>query len=731
MVESNEYVGNDAAISLLKEIFQASFQGLIAAGKRVVQKSDERDLWGRAARKYVKKIEERYNTIRIMGMNEPISLRKLYVRVNVLEKIRARQRLSIESLEKQFDRDTRRFGDTVFTKPASELINQEIFKLTKHSIRLLRDDKIPGEVIDVLQKMIPTARDIHTNIVTSTDDYSINNQKSRKRVEPYLLIQGKRQFREKLKHKLGLLTIKKYETQIFSRTAYAHKIIVLGKPGAGKTTLLKFLTIQSLDGNTQVKRIPIFVGLKDFSDSERLLIDFIVDQFDVCNFPDATPFVKRLLEKGKCLVLFDGLDEVSENKQSMVIKEVRDISDRYSENLFVISCRTAAYNYVFEKFTDIEMADFDDNQIRNFILNWFGHGTKKARVCWKELNLNRSIKELAVTPLLLALLCITFDETMVFPSNRSELYKEAIDALLRKWDASKGIARAEIYKHLSTRRKETLLSQLAAETFVNDQYFFKRQFAEKMIADFIQHLPEAKETKIEADSEVILKAIESQHGILVERAANIYSFSHLTFQEYFTALYIANQLDTKVLSNLADRYLFDDKWREVILLTAGMLHQADDFLWAIRSKLSKLARNLNIVPFFSHVNKIMSKETPYPPYVSRVLIMKYIFSVNRARERNYLDYLQVIEQCEIIVQKIAPAAAPALARDHTIPSDFSFDPATLQSINKYFKGATMLVETLYSECYISRDSRHQLLESLFAEPLTQIEPKNQRHSLFQ
>jgi predicted NACHT family NTPase len=37
----------------------------------------------------------------------------------------------------------------------------------------------------------------------------------------------------------------------------------------------------------------------------------------------------------------------------------------------------------------------------------------------------------------------------------------------------------------------------------------------------------------------MLKAIEAQHGILIERARGIFSFSYLAFQEYFTARKIA------------------------------------------------------------------------------------------------------------------------------------------------------------------------------------------------
>lgn len=51
---------------------------------------------------------------------------------------------------------------------------------------------------------------------------------------------------------------------------------------------------------------------------------------------------------------------------------------------------------------------------------------------------------MASTPLLLVLLCLAYEENLTFPQNRSELYKDAIQALLKKWDTSRGIQRDEI-----------------------------------------------------------------------------------------------------------------------------------------------------------------------------------------------------------------------------------------------------------------------------------------------
>jgi predicted NACHT family NTPase len=86
---------------------------------------------------------------------------------------------------------------------------------------------------------------------------------------------------------------------------------------------------------------------------------------------------------------------------------------------------------------------------------------------------------------------LAFEESGDFPANRSELYKEGLDALLKKWDAKRGIYRDQVYKKLSVQRKEELLSKIALTTFERGDYFFKQKVAEQYIIEYIRNLPDA------------------------------------------------------------------------------------------------------------------------------------------------------------------------------------------------------------------------------------------------
>jgi predicted NACHT family NTPase len=90
------------------------------------------------------------------------------------------------------------------------------------------------------------------------------------------------------------------------------------------------------------------------------------------------------------------------------------------------------------------------------------------------------------------------------------------------------------------------------------EYFIPQQRLVGLIESYLQGVPGIAEP----DGAYVLAAMEAQHGLLVERAKNIHSFSHLTLQEYFTAHYIvANEARGSLPRLMA--HVGDDRWREV------------------------------------------------------------------------------------------------------------------------------------------------------------------------
>ncbi|QHG19123.1 NACHT domain-containing NTPase [Nostoc sp. ATCC 53789] len=389
--------------------------------------------------------------------------------------------------------------------------------------------------------------------------------------------------------RLGLSGVKQKRVSGLEVVQRHSKLMVLGKPGAGKTTFLKYLAMQCIEGRFQANRVPLFITLKDFAEAAKKpdILKFIVQLLSSCGVTHASTAVEKLLKQGKAFILLDGLDEVREEDTKRVLRQIREFSDLFHTNQFVITCRIAAKEYTYQSFTEVEMADFDEKQIAIFAQNWFElTDPVKSQRFIQKLKENKPIQELASSPLLLTLLCLVFGDSGDFPANRSELYQEGLDVLLKKWDAKRNIEREQVYKNLSLQRKEDLLSQIGLTTFEQKNYFFKQKTTEIYIADFIRNLRDADTDPevLKLDSEAVLKSIEAQHGLLVERAKGIYSFSHLTFHEYFAAREIVANSAYKTLV----KHLIEKRWREVFLLTAGMMRNADNLMHLIKSEIDGL-----------------------------------------------------------------------------------------------------------------------------------------------
>lgn len=388
--------------------------------------------------------------------------------------------------------------------------------------------------------------------------------------------------------RLGMSAIDESRVSSTEALTRYHKLMLLGKPGAGKTTLLKYTALKCSQGDIFNELVPIFVTLRQYASSELRILDYISQDFRAHNISDELT-VKQLLQRGRAILFLDGLDEVRENDLHRVLEDLRSFSEQYYNNRFVITSRLGAQEYVFEKFTEVEVANFQPLQISSFAQRWFSGNSRHIEMFLRKVEDNRPIQELATNPLLLTLLCLVFDEYGDFPTNRSELYREGLDVLLKKWDAKRNIERYQIYKNLSMQRKEDLLAQVACTTFYQGDYFFRQVDLERYITDYIRNLPKANtdDDLLQLDSESIVKAIESQHGLFVERAKGIYSFSHLTFHEYLATREIVYNGSQATLVLLANK-ITDRRWHDVLRLAVGMMRSADELLQLMKAECDRL-----------------------------------------------------------------------------------------------------------------------------------------------
>jgi hypothetical protein len=252
-------------------------------------------------------------------------------------------------------------------------------------------------------------------------------------------------------------------------------LVILGDPGSGKTTQLKRLLLwllrqggsglglDSLGCGNGEPLLPVFLKLRELRDHLAGLEAFIEQQVAAVQ-PDLSPgFGTALVQRGHLLLLFDGLDEVSDPKaRAEVARWIEKLTWQRPNCKLVVTCRFAGYGgeaRLDEQFLELHLRPLTREQSEQFIVNWYrivetglaldpAQGQRvaqeKATALVERLREGdfRSTRVVQMTrnPLLLANLCLVHRDRGTLPKGRAPLYDECTAVLLERWREGKGLA---------------------------------------------------------------------------------------------------------------------------------------------------------------------------------------------------------------------------------------------------------------------------------------------------
>ncbi|ESA33894.1 signal transduction protein with nacht domain protein [Leptolyngbya sp. Heron Island J] len=503
-------------------------------------------------------------------------------------------------------------------------------------------------------------------------------------------------------------------------------LTVLGQPGVGKSTFLRKIGLEALKGRRgryKHKCFPVFLELKRFDGSTLNIKEHIAKELEIYGFPNAETFTSKALQNGHLLVLLDGLDEVPTKSLTNVIREINDFFDKYFKNRFIASCRVAAYHNYFQNCTDVVVAAFNKKQIRQFINNWFQTEIDKltgtADNCWELLQKpeNAAALELARTPLLLTFLCLVYDRSQSLSDNRSRLYKKALDILLEEWASEKRLQHDMIYQGLHSELEKVLLSEFAYEKFTGDQLFFSKETIIEHIANFLKETLDAPES---LNCKEVLNAIEIQQGILVERAEDIYSFSHLTIQEFLVARYLAK--DSRKLNMLISSVRFlDSRWQEVFLLATGLQDSADNVLLEMQKSTQKHIKTEGLRRFIriinQHANSTITGDGK--PAAKRALCVAFFLRHEADSSYDAVDRAVLESFCEkaqTLSQLIDGSQSLKYISIRSFNPGVSISSEEISSLNKYLTSTIVMLRCKQAALRVSPKVWHQVERQILIAP---------------
>ena len=387
--------------------------------------------------------------------------------------------------------------------------------------------------------------------------------------------------------------------------ALGNHLLIVGEPGAGKSTLLRWLAVTFAQGHQRepnrlgpsadADRLPVLVELGRLPDRYlkpeggetpnwiQFLPEYLTAQIAFTNTPPQ--LLTRALADGRCLLLFDGLDEVADRQaRTRLARSLVELARLFPGNRVIIGSRPAGVSEsegaLRPQFQRCQIERFTPEDVQRFFHFWYDldrgltpeQRRDDADTLYARVQATPAIFQLATTPLLSTILVLIWRNEGDLPERRVELYERCCRVLIERWEASHDVAYQGALVGMDWEDHLRLLTPLAYTIHSQEQRTSAtREELVPLLAQALQTAGYANEQAAATrEAKQFLDALGLRSGLLQYMGDDRYGFPHQTFQEYLAARYIAAQPDPDYI-DLVMTHLHEAWWQEVHLLTIAHL----------------------------------------------------------------------------------------------------------------------------------------------------------------
>ncbi|MDQ1353937.1 MAG: hypothetical protein QG657_4246, partial [Acidobacteriota bacterium] len=378
-------------------------------------------------------------------------------------------------------------------------------------------------------------------------------------------------------------------------------LVVIGDPGSGKTTLLHYYAVVCLDGNhhrlgfKEKEILPLYFPLRelkfsnDIPQSPQSLQDNLASWSGLMHQEISAAEFKTWLEENNALVLLDGLDEISDrNKRIQVCRWVKRALANFDRARFVLTSRPTGMRKLegVELECDYQRADildFSPQQQECFLKQWFntlylkdispGDSAKQKETLEKKaadraqaiidyLNEedNKSIRQLARSPMMLQIMAILWEDHEYLPRGRCQLYDISLNYLLEFRDDRRGLKPLLSAENVRSVLAPAALWMLESE---KSEFIPKREMHDR-VQVFLRKM------KKPPDARLLCENLRDRASLIADYGKDHYIFRHKSFMEFLAAVQLLEECKEhqERIQQLVESFT-DEDWEEPLRFFIG------------------------------------------------------------------------------------------------------------------------------------------------------------------
>jgi hypothetical protein len=336
-----------------------------------------------------------------------------------------------------------------------------------------------------------------------------------------------------------------------------HRLVVLGSPGGGKSTLARKLchdvALDRLQGELIPRgTVPVLVVLRDYGTAKLEHAASIRDFVEARAHADyqldvPVGAVEYLLQSGRVLVVFDGLDELLDTSyRADVSADIESFAALYPLTPMLVTSRRVGYAeapLTQARFDTALLGDFGEAQVAEYARKWFSIVPSDSQ---RELDSEVSdfisdseqVTDLRSNALMLALMCNLYRGAGYIPRKRPELYEKCAVMLFERWDRGRRILTPlDFERHLRPALQylaHWMYSTPGMQSGVSERTLVRQAAA------FLQRKRFPDEDDARAEAAKFVSFCRGRAWVFTDTGTTptgelLYEFTHRTFLEFFTA----------------------------------------------------------------------------------------------------------------------------------------------------------------------------------------------------